>query len=217
LEVQLFEVQLFDVQLFELQSAAAVQLFEFQPAFVQLLEVQLFDVQLDESQLDATVLPAVQLEPGAQTSAGTPWFARPGVPDTLYDELRLSEPTLAFLAFAPCFAINAHLTVSGLQLGWTPKMIAAAPAVCGAAKEVPLIVACPGAIRFAAGAERSSVAPAGIGAPMCRPGASRSGFEKPSTVLPLELHVRAVSSPGPAVSIVSKAPVVNASGSFAGA
>ena len=43
----------------------------------------------------------------------------------MYEELRLSEPIFVFLGFVPCFAINAHLTLSGLQSGCHWKMIAA--------------------------------------------------------------------------------------------
>jgi hypothetical protein len=59
----------------------------------------------------------------------------------LYEELRLSAPIFEFLGFAPCFAIRTHLTLSGLYPGCHWKMIAAAPANCGAAKDVPLIEA----------------------------------------------------------------------------
>jgi len=135
----------------------------------------------------------------------------------LYEELRLSEPIFVFLGLAPCFAINAHLTLSGLQSGCHWKIIAAAPATCGAAKEVPLIAAYPAATRLVAGASWSRVVPAGKGAPMCRPGATSSGLANPSTVFPPELHGERVSSPGPLVFSGSKAPTVKASGSFAGA
>ena len=66
--------------------------------------------------------------PGAQTSAGTPWFARPGEPEMLYEEERLSELIDEALGLGPDFAISAHLTLSGLHVGCAPKTIAAAPA-----------------------------------------------------------------------------------------
>ena len=87
---------------------------EFQLDEFQLDEFQLDEFQLEESQLEATVLPVRQVVPGAQTSAGTPWFARPGAPPRLYDELRLSEPILEFFGLLPCFAISTHLRLSGL-------------------------------------------------------------------------------------------------------
>jgi hypothetical protein len=79
------------------------------------------------------------------------------------------------------------------------------------------MAAYPPATRLALGACASRLVPNGSGAAMWRPGATRSGFMIPSTVLPLELHGDSVSSPGPLVSIVSNAPTVNANGSLAGA
>jgi hypothetical protein len=139
-EFQPEEFQLDEFQLDESQSVVAFQLDEFQLELFHEELFQLDEFQLDESQLEATVLPLRQALPGAQTSAGTPWFARPGVPARLYEELRLSEPVFESFGFAPCLAISTHLTLSGLYSGCAWRMIAAAPATCGAAKEVPLIV-----------------------------------------------------------------------------
>jgi hypothetical protein len=115
-EFQLVEFQLDEFQLDEPQSAEAFQLVEFQLDEFQLDEFQLDDVQLDEFHMEAIVLPIRQLVPGAQTSAWTPWFARPGVPARLYEELRLSEGTLEPepLGFDPALFISTHLTLSGL-------------------------------------------------------------------------------------------------------
>jgi hypothetical protein len=66
-----------------------------------------------------------------------------------------NEPTGEFFGFGPGFAVRSHLTLSGLHVGCSWKRIAAAPAICGAEKEVPLIAAYPGATRFPAGAIES--------------------------------------------------------------
>jgi hypothetical protein len=113
-EFQLVEFQLEEFQLDESQSAEEFQLVEFQLDEFQLDEFQLDEFQLDEFHLEATVPPVRQAVPGAQTSAWTPWFARPGLPARLYDELRLSEGTLEFLGFGPCLSLSAHFTLSGL-------------------------------------------------------------------------------------------------------
>ena len=113
-EFQLEEFQLEEFQLEDDQSAVELQLDEFQLEELQLDELQLDEFQLDEFQLEATVPPVRQVVPGAHTSAGTPWFASPGVPARFHDELRLSDPTFEFFGFEPCFATSTHLTLSGL-------------------------------------------------------------------------------------------------------
>ena len=82
-ELQLDELHDELLQLDESQSATALQLEELQLEELQLDELQLDELQLDESHFEAIVLPVRQVVPGAQTSAGTPWFARPGVPERL--------------------------------------------------------------------------------------------------------------------------------------
>jgi hypothetical protein len=113
-EFQLLEFQLEEFQLEEFQSASAFQLVEFQLVEFQLVEFQLEEFQLVELQIEAIVLPVRHVSPGAQTRARTLWFARPGVPARLYDELRLSAPVFEFFGFGPSFAISTHLTLSGL-------------------------------------------------------------------------------------------------------
>jgi hypothetical protein len=113
-EFQLDEFQLDEFQLDESQLVIEFQLVEFQLEVFHDELFQLDEFQLDESQLEATVPPLRQLVPGAHTNAGTPWFARPGAPPRLYDELRLSEPIFEFFGFEPCFATSTHLTLSGL-------------------------------------------------------------------------------------------------------
>ena len=54
---------------------------ELHDELLQLEELQLEELQLDESHFDAIVEPERHVESGAQTSAGTPWLARPGVPE----------------------------------------------------------------------------------------------------------------------------------------
>jgi hypothetical protein len=53
----------------------------------------------------------------------------------------LREATVEFFGFAPGFAVSSHLTLSGLHAGCSWNRIAAAPAICGAENEVPLIEA----------------------------------------------------------------------------
>jgi hypothetical protein len=50
-----------------------------------------------------------------------------------------SDPTVEFFGFGPGFAVKSHLTLSGLHEGCSWNRIAAAPAICGAANDVPLI------------------------------------------------------------------------------
>ena len=94
-----------------------------------------------ELQRDAIVpLSVRQVAPGAHTSAGTPWFARPaGV------QMLTAAPTSS-CTIVPDFTIRArsirvYLIASGLQSGCCWKRSAAAPATCGAANDVPLIFA----------------------------------------------------------------------------
>jgi hypothetical protein len=79
-ELQLDELQDELLQLEEFQSALALQLEELQDELLQLDELQDELLQLDESHFDAIVEPVRHEPPGAQTSAGKPWLARPGVP-----------------------------------------------------------------------------------------------------------------------------------------
>src|SRR5439155_17397152 len=110
-------VQPDDVQPDESQFAVVVQLDEFHVAAVQLDDVQLDRVQPEESHFAAIVALLTHFTPGGQTSAGTPWFARPGEPEMLYEEERLSELIVEPIGFGPCFAVSAHLTLSGLHAG----------------------------------------------------------------------------------------------------
>jgi hypothetical protein len=115
-----FQLEAFQLEAFQLeasQSAVEFQLEAFQLEAFQLEAFQLEAFQLDESQMEATVLPLRQVIPGPHTSAGTFVFARPGVPARLYEELRLSAPTLESRGFAPHLAVRAHLTLSGLYSG----------------------------------------------------------------------------------------------------
>ena len=107
--------------------------------------------------------------------------------------------------------------VSGVQLGCCWRRSAAAPATCGAENDVPLISAYPGSIKFWSGASWASVVPAGRVEAMWRPGASSSGFEKPSRVTPLDVKLATVSSVVVAVSFESVDPTVITKGSLPGA
>jgi hypothetical protein len=92
-----------------------------------------------ESQLDAIVPLFVRhVVPGAQTRAGTPWFAAP-----LGHERLTVAPTSSW-TIVPAWTVRARLTSayliwSGLQSGCCWNSSAAAPATCGAANDVPLI------------------------------------------------------------------------------
>ncbi|MFN2466690.1 MAG: hypothetical protein ABR521_00950, partial [Gaiellaceae bacterium] len=75
-QLELFHDDEFQEELFQEDE---FQLEEFQLELFQLDEFQEEEFHELEFQLEATVVPVRQSEPGAQTSAGTPWLARPGV------------------------------------------------------------------------------------------------------------------------------------------
>ena len=78
--------------------------------------------------------------PGPQTRAATPWFARPFAL-LRFATLHTESAVMSLRPRSFARSISAYLISSGLQSGWAWTMIAAAPATCGAANEVPLIVA----------------------------------------------------------------------------
>jgi hypothetical protein len=116
----LFQLELFQEELFQLdesQFAVEFQLVEFQLEEFQLELFQDELFQLDEFQSDAIVESVRQAPPGAQTRAGTPWFARLGVEEKSYTGPRLSDATVVFFGFGPGLAVSSHLTLSGLHVG----------------------------------------------------------------------------------------------------
>jgi hypothetical protein len=141
-EFQLEEFQELEFQeeLFQLDE---FQLLEFQLELFQLELFQLEEFQLEEFHEEDTVPkgPVVtQAPPGAQTRAGTPWFASPGEPENEVAAESDSEPARA-PATGRAECPSSHLTLSGDQSGCSCRRIAAPAATWGAANEVPEIEA----------------------------------------------------------------------------
>jgi hypothetical protein len=138
-----FQVDEFHVEEFQVEESKPIvfHVDEFQVEEFQVDEFHVEEFHVDESHDDAiVVVPVEQVAPGRQTSAGTPWLARPIGVEMLY-----VAPTSSCTIDPPCTirarSARVYLTSSGLQSGCCWKRIAAAPATCGAANEVPLIFA----------------------------------------------------------------------------